>query len=378
MKRTVRTYQVLLTVIFSGLISFSLLNNVVHFYKVPETSETENRKLSSKPVFAINTLDSYSKLYESYFNDQFPFRSEIGLLNTLICYFYLHQSPLPGQVELGKEGWLFLDQKESEVYQGKFELDDIEVDSVVKVLHDRTLEYQKKGMKFYVAFPPMKPEIYPEFLPPDFRRAPNGTITDKVVKAIKNDGVIQYIDLKEALLNAKGQGRLFGVTDNHWNWVGAYWGYFEIVSRIRKDFPKITPLTMPAFHFKSEEAPPGRLANMIGLSKYLKEIEFYPVLDSKKSKPVDSYHEKPAWASQIPNYESIASTGDASLPGIVIIHDSFTDAMKVYFDETFNTTTYLFDGWRYQTNNEIIDVVKPEIVLLVIFEPHIPHLVGRW
>jgi hypothetical protein len=62
----------------------------------------------------------------------------------------------------------------------------------------------------------------------------------------------------------------------------------------------------------------------------------------------------------------------------VIIHDSFTDAMKVYFDESFNTTTYLFDGWRYLENEEIIDVVKPEIVILIIFEPHIPHLIGRW
>ena len=378
MKTNVRIYQILLTVLFLCMILFCFWNDVFVFYKVPETSLTENRKLASKPQFDVGKLDPFPKLYENYFNDQFPFRKDIGFMNTLICFYLFHQSPLPGEVELGKNGWLFYDQKESVVYQGKFTLANWQITSLVKELHDRTLHYRKKGTKFYVAFPPMKPEIYPEFLPVDFRRAPNGTVTDRIVRGIKADTVIQYIDLKEALLKAKTQERLYYMTDNHWNWVGAFYGYGAIVSRIRQDFPKIKPLTLSDFRFRADTLTQGNLSTMIGLAKYMNEINYYPVMNNRKTRQLESPHKKPDWALEIINYEVVKTTGDSSLPSTVIIHDSYTDVMRPYFDETFNTNTYIFDGWKYLRNDEIIDDVKPEIVLLIIFEPHISHLVGKW
>ena len=224
----------------------------------------------------------------------------------------------------------------------------------------------------------MKPEIYPEFLPINYRRAPDGTVTDRIVNAIKEDTIIQYIDLKNALLDAKKDGCLYALTDNHWNWLGAFYAYNEIILRLRKDFPALKPLASSDFYFKTETAPPGNLAVMIGLSKYLTETQYYPVFNNARSKSVDAVHKKPDWAAQIDNYERVKTTGDATLPSAVIIHDSFTDAMMIYFDEAFRTSTYIFDGWRYERNEAIVDDVKPEIVLLIIFEPHISHLAGVW
>ena len=375
MRRTAKTYQVITTIIFLCLISFCFLNAVFLFYKVPEASQTENRKLSSKPVFDISYLDPFPELYETYFNDQFPFREDLKLFNSLFCFFVFQQSPLPGQVEIGKNGWLFYDQKESIVYQGKFNLTDRQVRSLVNELHLRTLEYRKKGTRFYIAFPPMKPEIYPEFLPNDFKRTPNGTLTDKIVQAIKQDTVIQYIDLKKALLKAKTHDLLYYLTDNHWNEIGAFYGYAEIVNRIRVDFPEIRPLTREDVHFNIEKYSFGNLSNMIGLSKYLNDIGYYPVLKNPKSKRLDPVHKKPDYAAQI-DYEVVKSTGDTTLPSIVIIRDSYTDALMPFLDESFNTSTYIFDLWKYGRTEAIIDDLKPEIVLLIIFEPHISHLIG--
>jgi alginate O-acetyltransferase complex protein AlgJ len=376
MKKTAEIYQVLLTVLFLCLISCCFLNDVFHFYKVPETSQTENRKLTSKPLFDISNLDPFPKNYQNYFNDQFPFRQDLSFMNSLFCFFVFHQSPLPGEVELGKSGWLFYDQKESVVYQGKFNLADWQISKMVKELHERTLKYRKKGIRFYIAFPPMKPEIYPEFLPMDFRRSPKGTVTDKIVNAIKEDTVIQYIDLKKALLKAKTHGWLYYRTDNHWNMIGAFYGYTEIINRIRKDFPKIKPLGRADFYFNVEKYIWGNLSNIIGLSKYLDDIGYYPVLKNSKSKQLDPSHKKPDWAAQI-DYEVVKSTGDSTLPSMVIIRDSFTDSMMPYLDESFNKNTYIFDLWRYERNEVIIDDLKPDIVMLIIFEPHISHLIGK-
>jgi alginate O-acetyltransferase complex protein AlgJ len=264
------------------------------------------------------------------------------------------------------------------VYEGKFMLTDRQIRLMVDELHERTLRYQKKGIKFYVAFPPMKPEIYPEFLPVDFRRAPTGTVTDKVIAGIQSDTVIRYIDVKAALLKAKSHDRLYALTDNHWNWIGAFYGYRAIVDRIRQDFPELKPLTLSEVSFKAGNPLKGNLAAMIGLTKYYNEIEYYPVLNQTKSKLLPSPHKRPDWAVQIQNYEEVRSTGDSTLPRVVIIHDSFTDVMKPYLNESFNTTTYIFDGWRYLRNEEIIDDVKPEIVILIIFEPHISHMAGKF
>ena len=375
---TAKIYNLLLSILFAAMISVGLLNDVFRFYRVPDISKTENRKLASKPVFDIRKLDPFPKLYENYFNDQFPYRKELSFMNTLICFYGFHQSPLPGEVDLGTNGWLFFGQTEGGVYQGKLTLTDLQVASLVKDLHQRTLEYGKKGIKFYIAFPPLKHEIYPEFLPRDIMRGLNGTVTDKIINAIKADTVIQYIDLKQTLLQAKPQGRMYYMTDNHWNWIGAFYGYSGIINRLRKDFPAIKPLTRSDFHYVVKINPPGNLAIMIGLSDYFTETEYYPVFDKLRSKPLAATHKKPDWASQIPNYEVVKSTGDTTLPSTVIIHDSYTNAMMPFLDESFNTNTYIFDGWRYGKNEAVIAEVKPEIVLLIIFEPHIAHLVGKW
>jgi alginate O-acetyltransferase complex protein AlgJ len=376
MKKTTRTYNIILTLLFLCLILFCFLNDLFVFYKVPEISATENRRLASKPVFDLSNLDPYPKLYENYFNDQFPFRKDISLLNTLICFFVFHQSPLPGTVETGKHGWLFFDQKESIVYQGKFDLSDRQVKALVSELHNRAIDMRNKGIRYYVAFPPMKPEIYPEYLPPDFSRARDGTVTDKIVDAIKKDTVIHYIDIKEALLRAKIHGRLYNQTDNHWNRIGSFYGYTEIINTIRKDFPRVKPVTRSDFSFRIVKRPAGNLANMIGLSKYLTEVEFDPEMKKSRTRSLPPYHHPPKWMSNSGEYEQIWETGDPTLPNMVIIRDSYTNALKPYLNESFNKITYIFDEWKYRENSEIIDDVKPDIVLLIIFEPHISHVIG--
>jgi len=80
--------------LFLGIILICFLNDVFRFYKVPEISPTENRKLASKPIFDFSLLDPYPKNYENYFNDQFPFRQDLSLINTLICFFLFSSVPI--------------------------------------------------------------------------------------------------------------------------------------------------------------------------------------------------------------------------------------------------------------------------------------------
>lgn len=377
MKKTAKTYYIILTVLFLAFIGICFLNDFFLFYKVPEIFQSENRKPTEKPLFDINKLDPYPKLYENYFNDQFPFRKDLFLINSLLCYYMFNQTPLPGEVELGKHGWLFFDQKESVVYNGTFTLTDADISLLVKQLHEQAVDYAKKGIRFYIAFPPIKPEIYPENLPVDFRRSPKGTVTERIVKAIKQDSLLKYIDIKEALLRAKGHGRLFNLTDNHWNAIGAFYGYEEIINTIRKDFPAIKPVKREDVSFSVEKRPPGNLATMIGLYDYLSEIQYIPKVTHSRTTYLNAYHKAPDYAANVEDYELVRSTNDSTSPNMVIIRDSFTNAMMPYLDESFDSVTYIFDAWRYGRNEAVIDDFKPDCVLLIIFEPHISHLIGK-
>jgi alginate O-acetyltransferase complex protein AlgJ len=374
MQRSGHIYNIILTVFFLCIISFSCLNDVFHFSIIPEISQSENRKLTPHPILDINYLDPFPVIYEHYFNDHFPFRPDALKLNSLITFFILHRSPVPDEVELGKHGWLFYDQRESVVYEGKFMLQDNEISGLVRELHERALECRKKGIRFYVTFLPMKPEIYPEYLPYTFRRNPGGTLTDKIVNVILKDSLITYINVKKKLLESKKYNRLYNITDNHWNSIGGFYAYSEIINRIKVDFPQIKNLTRSDLIFKPEIHPPGNLANMIGLGKYLKEVVYVPVLKHSRVINIPSYRKIPDEVRNKTTYEIIKATGDRSLPKIMVIRDSYTDVLIPYLSESFQQCNYIFDAWRYGRHEEIINDVKPDIVLLIIFEPHISHL----
>ena len=367
-----------MVIAFLFLISIGILNDFFGFYKVAEVSEAEKRRPEEKPIFNVSNLDPYPKKYDRYFTDHFPFRQELIKTNAFLSYFIFHKSPLPDEVSLGKNGWLFFHQKELAVYSGKHTLTDIRINGLVNILRNRTLHYRAKGIHFYVAYAPINPDIYPEFLPVRFSRAPGGTVTDKIVRAIKADTVIPFIDLKEVLLATKTHEQLYYKTDNHWNWQGSWAGYQALMKRIAKDVPKVRPLTTADFYFGKIKESNGNLATMVGLYGMLSETVDYPVFYYQRSQQMEPGFQRPGWAKDIPNFESVWATGDTTLPVCLVIGDSFTDWMRPFLSESFDKTVYIFDGWTYRQNDEVIDQINPDIVLLLIFEPHVSHLIDNW
>jgi len=54
---------------------------------------------------------------------------------------------------------------EGALYKGKFTLSNDQIGQIVTEIHNRAVYYHDKGIKFYMAIPPVKQEIYPEYLP---------------------------------------------------------------------------------------------------------------------------------------------------------------------------------------------------------------------
>jgi alginate O-acetyltransferase complex protein AlgJ len=376
MEKARKIYAVILTVLFALWISLVFLDDPFQFYKEPKISKSENRNLARKPFFNPGLLDPYPKAYEAYYNDHFPFRPELIHMNTVANFFLFHKSPSPEDVALGTNGWFYLAQKEKLVFNGKFTLNTKQLIDLANELKRRAVLLNEMGTRFYVVFAPMKQEIYPEFLPPDYTRCPDGTVTDKIILMIQKCKGVNLIDLRKPLLEAKQFGRLYNKTDNHWNKLGSYYAYRAIIDVVRKDFPAIKPIELSDIRFKDTLIASGNLAIMTDLSDYLKEVDIKPYLSHPVAKPGLMAGYKPLNYWENPDdFEIVRETGDSSLPKALVIRDSFTNALMPYLNESFRKTVYIFDAWRYDYNETIVEHEKPDLVFLIIYEPHISHLI---
>ncbi|HTX88560.1 MAG TPA: hypothetical protein VMC08_06185 [Bacteroidales bacterium] len=379
MRRTRHIYSILLIILFCLMLLFVFANDVFRFYTPPPSFADENRTISKKPVFDLNLLDPYPKAYTAYYNDIFPLRSDLKYLNTIYQYYVFHESSDPGEVLIGRHGWFFYCQKEKQIYEGTYILSDKDIRGIVDELGWRDHLLKELGIKFYIAIAPMKSEIYPENVPAGFYRSTSGTSTDKLIAAIKKDGRINFIDLKEPLIGAKKSGRLYQVTDNHWNSKGAFVAYSEIMKRIGKDFPAIRPVDRSDIEFRPFTRNGGNLANMLGLSSLVKESDFKPVIRGAKAKPAPSEgFEPPPGSPIVDEYEFDRQVEDPSLPVGLVIRDSFGFPLMPFLDENFRKSVYIFDSWRYGFHKEIIEKLKPDLVLVVIYEPHLLNVIDPY
>ena len=376
MKRTRHIYSVLLSVIFFGLMTYVFMNDIFGYYTAPKISIFENRFLARKPFWNIALADPYPRAYENFFNDHFPYRFDLfDFYAGAINYRMLHRSPYPNKVNLGKDNWMFF-ELERPLYQGSFMIDSSQAAGVVSELHKRAEFFRKKGIKFYFISPPAKQELYPEFLPSRFFRSPGGTATDKIMAELKKDTSINYIDVKQPLLEAKKRGMpLYYKTDTHWNSWGAWFGYLEVMKQMSKDFPRFQPLAESDFTMSYPVIKGKNLVEVMNLTNYISDEDVIINVKNSKAK-TGKLHNYPKHPNSVFPGEYVRYSGDSTLPTLMVISDSFVYSIMPFFDERTKKTVYIYDTGFYGTNDNIVDDVKPDMVLLIIYEPHLVNLIG--
>ena len=376
MRRTVKTYSILLSVLFFSLMTYVFMNDLFHYYTAPGISIFENRYLARKPIWTINRADPYPKMYENYFNDHFPYRFDLFDFNAgIINYSILRKSPYPNKVNIGKDNWLFF-EKEMPGYKGSFMIDSIHVAAVAEAIHQRADFFRKKGIKFYYIIPLTKQEFYPEYLPSRIFRSPTGTVTDKIIAKIKQDTSIPFIDLRPAMLEAKKRGpKLYYKTDTHWNSWGAYFAYLEVMKHMCRDFPQLKPIAESDFTISYPKIKGKNLVEVMNLTNYISDEDVVISVNNSiaKTGPLKDYPKHPN--SNFPA-EYVRYTGDTTKPTLMVISDSFVFSIMPFFDEGFNKTVYIYDTGFYGTNENIINDVRPDLVLMIMYEPHLMSLIG--
>jgi hypothetical protein len=178
---------------------------------------------------------------------------------------------------------------------------------------------------------------------------------------------VEVLDLRTPLRDARSLGRLYHRTDTHWNDLGAWVGYQQILNAL--NVKGVRPLPRTAFDERDVVTAGMDLAGMIGLKDVLTEDDLRLVPRQPRAARV--IEPKNAEANLM--YDRVVTEQpNRSLPRAVIFRDSFMSAMIPFLSEHFSRAVYL---WQNNFDPMTIEQEKPDVV---IQEWVGRHLTNQW
>jgi hypothetical protein len=322
------------------------------------SSNQENRVLTQKPKLLLNNMQDYPKEYETYYNDNIPFRENIIKFNGFLKYKLLGISPAKYIIK-GREGWLFYNSKYKEDfsdtvgdYMGNNHYSEQELQQIKENLLQKEKYIASKGAKFYIMIAPNKSQIYSEYMPKGYNNLKGKSRTDLLVEYLKKTTNLNIIYPKEALLESKRQYELYYKSDTHWNKIGAYIGFKELLQEVDKN-QQVTKLENMVI--KHEDTKGMDLANMMGIGELVIDKDYF--IENYKSELIVECTED---RNGILRYNS----NSINKQKLLTFRDSFATSMIPYLNKEFKDSIFIWQSF----NKDFIEQEKPDIVVLETVE----------
>ena len=358
-------------VILILFLCFLIMPNIIYriFYKNFDHANYENRTLASKPILVLTNINEYPKKYEEYFNDYLPFRNELVKLKNLNDIF-IFKNIIYGGVLLGKDKWLFPKGANStERYIGieKYNFTEKELKKAKNNLIHFRDELKKKNIDFIFMVCPDKQFIYSEYMPDYIKRKSIKSGTDIFVEYIKNNTDIKVVYPKEELLKYKDKYQLYYKYDTHWNNLGAYISYSELMKSLNIYVNNIDNVNIKSLNrnerFNFDIHFYNDMANVFSLGK----IKYY---NDDKTYILSNYiikNYETNYYISIENF-SFNSKSYKSKNNIIIIRDSYIMGMLDYIATGFKQSEFIhIDSFK----NKNITEYKPDIVVFESVERYL-------
>ena len=329
----------------------------------------EKRQLADRPKFRWHWggFLNYPSEYEAYFNDHFGFRKWLINWHNRMKTKWLGEVSSRRMVK-GKEGWYFFTGDKILEHCCRatepFSQDElVQWQRKVEQWRDRLV---KQEIPFLLVIVPNKHTVYSEYLPDWITRIGDKSRLEQLVDHLKKHSDIELLDLRDALLTAKKDGRLHHRTDTHWNDRGSYIAYREIMLRLGKWFENVEPKPKSDFRIRTVTGRGGDLAVLMGQERSVKEdrIIFQPKT-ARCARKVDP--------GQVMNMDRWTKDGEpvvtecpsGEIPRAVIFRDSYCNALIPFLSEHFGRVAYI---WRHEFNPRIIEHEQPDVVIFEVLE----------
>jgi hypothetical protein len=378
-------------VFISNVIGFSIFSTKKNYIV------KEKRNAQSFPDFSIDSCQSFTNKINNFIVDNVPGRTNIITLNNLIEYKTFNELINNKKIHFGKDGWMFFIQGWIlETYENRKPLTEAELKKMSDILVERNNWLQKKGIKFYLVFPPSALLIYEDKLRPSIYKHNGVTKLEQFLSYLKKNTRLNIIDVYQTLydLRQASPKDIYYKDDPHWNFYGAYYAYKTIVEAIKKDFPGIpSPANYNDFEwFKFGDAVPDSflisedykefmnrnfggegVANgmykIMLINEYYQNEVLYP-LSKKLSMPTEiQYLNYPISISNNPAISYV--NNKISTPSVLMFRDSFSNWLSHYLSHNFQRISYF---WTPEFCHEVVIIEKPDIVIQEMSIDIINHL----
>ena len=264
---------------------------------------------------------------------------------------------------VGKEGWLFFAGEMSlQNYQKSDPLNVSNTKKLVAILSQMDAAVKEYGGTFLVVIPPDKSTIYPQYMPDEIPVIGNTTSLDRLKERVEKNSDLRLLDLRPVLLQASNSSQVYYKTDTHWNCVGAFYAYQEILSAVSEDYPNIKTYTIEDFDINSYEWSDFDIAKMMAAKVVDSGVSFVPRFETKISLDTD-YGSR----YDISSLKVVTNLTKNDQPDLMIFHDSFYDAcLYNFFEPTFGRTISM----RYLDVElaAVLDVIQKEKPKIVVVE----------
>jgi alginate O-acetyltransferase complex protein AlgJ len=335
-----RRRDIVACVLFAGAIAAMGLGGLAH--RGAATLEAENRTITAWPTPAFTR--AFTTDFERAFADRFGARDALLRLHNRTLVRAFGVSPAP-DVLPGRDGWLYFMGEDGHAfdryYRGTLPVYDAEIRRVLDELTRRERFLAAHGIAYVVMIAPDKATIYPEHLPAWATQVVARTPLDRLTDAIRADGTLRYVDVREALRAAKARERVYYATDSHWNYLGATVAYGELMRALAEALSPASitpaPVARPAY-VPGVDVYRGDLARMTGDMNRFTEPDYAPL--GKVLASPDSRCGKRINAGEEPGVEWYA----CARPGLrraLVYRDSMAIPLIPMLSENFSRVAYV-------------------------------------
>lgn len=369
--RTTERYRLLGSALAFGLLLIA--PGIAWIFKEKSITLDSEKRQAARWLEEWTTARESTRAVDFYISDQFGGRrsliSDWNLLKMVVFYQTSHSSP----VAIGPDGWMFyMAEGVQEMYENQYPYNETQLRKMCAVVEERRKWLAIYGIDYYITFPPMKHTIYEEQLPPRVKRANERSKLDQVIDYLREHSEVKVIDLRSMFARVKQEEELpiYYRVDSHWNLLGGYHAYKEIIDRVRVDHPEIEPAKSKSdFEWHRSESNDGDLVKLLSLSDQVLRDEIIPVPKEGYSAMTVEPLDYPTYVS--PHAAQCRILEVDSLPRMLMNRDSYSNFLIPFISEHFSRSVYL---WTPLFNPEIIKEEKPDIVITEMLERFIGDL----
>jgi len=265
---------------------------------------------------------------------------------------------------VGKEGWLFYTGEMSlRNYQKIDPLNISNIKKLVGVLNQIDATVRSYGGTLLVVVPPDKSTVYPQYMPDEIPVIGSTVSLDRLIERVGAHGDFSFLDLRPALIRASETSQVYYKTDTHWNCLGAYYAYEEIMSGFEEDL-NLHSYALNDFEITSLETGRFDIATMMEANIKEEMLVFTPKFKTAISTE----------RNYVSDYDveslRVVRNSDQESPNLMVFHDSFYDVCLGSFIElTFGRTISISYGdVELVEMLNIIEKEKPDVVIVEFAE----------